>query len=61
MTTVTVLSLSAKGLTHGEISAHLREVYGTEVSKQTISGVAHGRPRCGGLPRAMDYAIRHSA
>ncbi|WP_309247348.1 IS256 family transposase [Nocardia gamkensis] len=32
-----VLSLSAKGLTHGEISAHLREVYGAEVSKQTIS------------------------
>ena len=34
-----VLSLSAKGLTHGEISAHLREVYGTEVSKQTISTI----------------------
>ncbi|WP_084531945.1 IS256 family transposase [Nocardia miyunensis] len=32
-----VLSLSAKGLTHGEICAHLREVYGAEVSKQTIS------------------------
>lgn len=30
-----VLSLSAGGLTHGEISAHLAEVYGTEVSKQT--------------------------
>jgi hypothetical protein len=29
-----VLMLSAKGLTHGEISAHLYEVYGTEVSKQ---------------------------
>ncbi|GHD95999.1 hypothetical protein GCM10010508_63010 [Streptomyces naganishii JCM 4654] len=28
-----VLSLSAKGLTHGEIAAHLAEVYGTEVSK----------------------------
>src|SRR5436189_1177285 len=26
-----VLSLSAKGLTHGEISAHLAEVYGAEV------------------------------
>ncbi|WP_228567096.1 IS256 family transposase [Nocardia sp. SYP-A9097] len=34
-----VLSLSAKGLTHGEISAHLREVYGAEVSKQTISTI----------------------
>ncbi|GGY10210.1 hypothetical protein GCM10010358_73450 [Streptomyces minutiscleroticus] len=30
-----VLSLSAKGPTHGEISAHLAEVYGAEVSKQT--------------------------
>ncbi|MEC4020019.1 IS256 family transposase [Streptomyces sp. H27-D2] len=34
-----VLSLSAKGLTHGEISAHLCEVYGTEVSKSTISTI----------------------
>ncbi|MEV6071613.1 IS256 family transposase [Nocardia sp. NPDC052001] len=34
-----VLSLSAKGLTHGEICAHLREVYGAEVSKQTISTI----------------------
>jgi transposase-like protein len=34
-----VLSLSAKGLTHGEISAHLVEVYGAEVSKQTISTI----------------------
>lgn len=34
-----VLSLSAKGLTHGEISAHLAEVYGAEVSKQTISAI----------------------
>jgi len=32
-----VLSLSAKGLTTGEISAHLMEVYGTSVSKDTIS------------------------
>ncbi|MCX4831865.1 IS256 family transposase [Streptomyces sp. NBC_01016] len=34
-----VLSLSAKGLTHGEISAHPAEVYGTEVSKSTISTI----------------------
>lgn len=34
-----VLSLSAKGLTHGEISAHLAEVYGAELSKQTISTI----------------------
>lgn len=34
-----VISLSAKGLTHGEICAHLAEVYGAEVSKQTISTI----------------------
>src|SRR5215510_4720947 len=34
-----VISLSAKGLTHGEIVAHLREVYGAEVSKQTITAI----------------------
>lgn len=34
-----VLSLSAKGLTCGEISAHLAEVYGAEVSRQTISTI----------------------
>ncbi len=37
-----VISLSAKGLTHGEIAAHLAEVYGAEVSKQTITSV-HSR------------------
>lgn len=34
-----VLSLSAKGLAHGEISAHLAEVYGADVSKTTISTI----------------------
>jgi putative transposase len=34
-----VISLSAKGLTHGEICAHLGEIYGAEVSKQTISTI----------------------
>ena len=34
-----VLSLSAKGLTHGEISSHLAEVYGANVSKTTISTI----------------------
>lgn len=28
-----------KGLTHGEISAHLAEVYGAEISKSTISTI----------------------
>ena len=34
-----VISLSAKGLTTGEISAHLAEVYDASVSKQTISAI----------------------
>jgi transposase-like protein len=34
-----VLSLSAKGLTHGEISAHLAEVYGAQVSKETVTRI----------------------
>jgi transposase-like protein len=32
-----VLSLSARGLTTGEISAHFAEVYGASVSKDTVS------------------------
>jgi transposase-like protein len=48
-----VLSLSAQGLTHGEISAHLAEVYGADVFKTTIStitdkvmdGMAEGQNR----------------
>ena len=34
-----VVSLSAKGLTTGEISAHLVEIYGAELSKQAISTI----------------------
>jgi putative transposase len=34
-----VVSLTAKGLTTGEVSAHLAEVYGTNVSKETISTI----------------------
>jgi transposase-like protein len=34
-----VISLSAKGLTTGEVAAHLKEVYGAEVSRQTISTI----------------------
>lgn len=34
-----VLSLSAKGLTTGEISAHLKEVYDADISKETISKI----------------------
>jgi Transposase, Mutator family len=34
-----VISLSAKGLTTGEVQARLAEVYGAEVSRQTISTI----------------------
>jgi putative transposase len=34
-----VLSLHAKGLTTGEISAHFAEIYGASVSKETISRI----------------------
>jgi len=34
-----VISLSAKGLTTGEIAAHLAEVYDADVSRQTISTI----------------------
>jgi transposase-like protein len=34
-----VISLAAKGLTTGEIAAHLADVYGAEVSRDTISRI----------------------
>jgi putative transposase len=34
-----VVSLVAKGLTTGEVAAHLAQIYGTEVSRQTISTI----------------------
>ena len=34
-----VIALTAKGLTTGEVQAHLAEVYGTEVSRETISKI----------------------
>ena len=34
-----VLSLSARGMTHGDIAAHLADTYGSEVSKTTISTI----------------------
>jgi transposase-like protein len=34
-----VLSLSARGLTTGEISAHFAEVYGANVSRETVSKI----------------------
>jgi hypothetical protein len=38
-----VLSLTAKGLTSGEIVAHLAEVYGMETSKETVSTITDKR------------------
>ena len=35
-----VLSLSARGLTTGEVAAHFAEVYGAKVSKDTISRIS---------------------
>ncbi len=35
-----VISLTAKGLTTGEVQAHLAEIYGTDVSRDTISRIA---------------------
>jgi len=37
-----VISLSAKGLTTGEIAAHLSEVYDADISKETISKITAG-------------------
>ncbi len=34
-----VISLVAKGLTTGEVQAHLAEIYGTQVSRETISNI----------------------
>ena len=49
-----VLSLYAKGLTTGEISAHFAEIYGASVSKETVSpdhrSGARGDDRLVGAP-----------
>lgn len=34
-----VISLTATGLTTGEVQAHLAEVYGTEASRETVSKI----------------------
>ena len=56
-----VISLSAKGLTHGEIAAHLAEVYGAEVPEQTISTITdrvmEGMAEWQSLPLDPVYAV----
>ena len=39
-----VISLTAKGLTTGEVQAHLAEVYGTDVSRETVSKITDAVP-----------------
>src|SRR5262245_55738217 len=48
-----VLSLYAKGLTTGEISAHFAEIYGASVSKETISRVTDKV-----IDEMADWAVR---
>src|SRR5437763_16872406 len=48
-----VLSLYAKGLTTGEISAHFTEIYGAAVSKETISRITDKV-----LEEMADWAVR---
>jgi putative transposase len=48
-----VLSLYAKGLTTGEISAHFAEIYGASVSKETISRITDKV-----LEEMNDWAVR---
>jgi hypothetical protein len=43
-----VLSLYAKGLTTGEISAHFAEIYGASISKETISRITDKVARLNG-------------
>lgn len=44
------ISLSAKGLTTGEVQAHVAEVYGADVSKQTIGRSRSARPAANPTP-----------
>src|SRR3954464_1598983 len=48
-----VLSLYAKGLTTGEISAHFAEIYGASVSKETISRITEKV-----IEEMNDWAVR---
>ena len=48
-----VLSLYAKGLTTGEISAHFAEIYGASVSRETISRITDKV-----LEEMNDWAVR---
>ena len=51
-----VISLTAKGLTTGEVQAHLAEVFGTDVSRETISKITDAvlEDMAGWLVRPLD-------
>ena len=48
-----MLSLYAKGLTTGEISAHFAEIYGASVSRETISRITDKV-----LEEMQDWSVR---
>jgi putative transposase len=52
-----VISLVAKGLTTGEVQAHLAEIYGAEVSRDTISAITDRvlEGLAGWQSRPLDY------
>ena len=56
-----VISLVAKGLTTGEVQAHLAEIYGAEVSRETISNITdrvlEGMAEWQGRPLDPVYAV----
>ena len=52
-----VLSLHAKGLTTGEISAHFAEIYGASVSKETVSRARRIVGACGHVTHQRAYAM----
>ena len=55
-----VLSLSARGLTTGEISAHFAEVYGASVSRETVSKITDQvlEEMAGWMARPLERCIR---
>ena len=55
-----VLSLTARGLTTGEIAAHFNDVYGATVSKDTIGRITEKvtAEMAGGASRPLDVIYR---
>ncbi len=55
-----VISLYAKGMTTGDIQAHLAEIYGTDISRDTISRITDAvvEDMVGWQNRPLDGSIR---